>query len=990
MKRKYLLFLLILLLTLLLGSTVYAEQGENQGTDTLILTDENRYDPLYYQKPEKRYASSVLGRSVRSSSDLEDYLVDSLQQFQTAIDVSAYGISRAEAGAVYFQVLNDHPELFYVEGSVKWSYNSAGKVTSYHNIVYRDTTANIKRQQKELEQAVEQALTWVEPSMSDVEKALAVHDYLVLNCEYDEERRVNDTLPGYSHSAYGALVSRIAVCDGYSHAFSYLMEDYLGIPCELVTSNSMNHAWNLISIGGNWYHVDATWDDPIWDQTGQVKHEYFLLSDKRISDSSHKHANWSARYTAVSNTYDNAFWTTINSAFCFWQGNWHYAKYIGGERKINLIRKKELFAGQEEVIYTENETWNQYSQSFMYLDFGPRKEKIYFNTRREICSLGKDGTIKSVYQPSLSGSQLIFGFTVKENQLRYCLQSAPNYQSRQKISTYLLPEDQTPEITGVSAENVTAVYDGKAKKITVSGIKTGDKVSYQLGEGGYSSAQPQMVDAGTYHISYKVERSGCETFYGTADLVIEKAVPSYQTPGRLEAVKGQLLGEIKLPAGFVWQTGETLTLTQEGTVVCYAKYVPADKKNYREIPDIAVEILVKDSAVPAGSIQGVYVEPVQGVYDGKPKQITVNGIQPGDLVSYTLLDRESAEHMEEGTLAMYEYQPVQPVMTDAGTYSVAYKVERKNCPAFYGTSSVAISQAVPSYTVPAGLEGSSGKTIDTVKLPAGFIWQTAKATRLLKEGTYTYYVKYIPADTRNYKEVWQIPVKVSVSCPRHQYAVKVTRKATRTTKGMETYTCRICGNTYQQEIPALAPERPGQVTGLKVKTAGTDFLKFSWKKEKGVSYRLILYQGKKIISTKNTSGDTYTYKKLKAASEYTLKITPYRTVNGEKIYSSSGKSLKAATGPGKVKLISVRQKGSSKGKITWRRTAGVDGYEISMKTGNGKYKIVKRIARGKTVSYTQTKLKKGRQYRFRVRAYKKSGQGKSYGTYSNVKSFKLK
>ena len=95
------------------------------------------------------------------------------------------------------------------------------------------------------------------------------------------------------------------------------------------------------------------------------------------------------------------------------------------------------------------------------------------------------------------------------------------------------------------------------------------------------------------------------------------------------------------------------------------------------------------------------------------------------------------------------------------------------------------------------------------------------------------------------------------------------------------------------------------------------------------------------------------------------------------------------TTPKKVKLTGVKQKGSKKAELTWTKVTGASGYEISMKTDNGKYKKIKTIEKGKTVTYKKSGLKKGRKYSFRVRAYKKLSGKKVYGDYSNVKSVKI-
>ncbi len=129
---------------------------------------------------------------------------------------------------------------------------------------------------------------------SDVEIVKQVHDYLVLNCEYDE---VNfdkwlagdiEDVPETDHEAYGALVKKIAVCDGYASAFQIFMDE-LGVEGEYVegyatdSSGEIGHAWNIVTLDGENYHIDVTWDDPVPDQKDSVQYSYFLLDDETMS-----------------------------------------------------------------------------------------------------------------------------------------------------------------------------------------------------------------------------------------------------------------------------------------------------------------------------------------------------------------------------------------------------------------------------------------------------------------------------------------------------------------------------------------------------------------------------------------------------------------------------------------------------------------------------------------------------------------------------------
>jgi len=69
---------------------------------------------------------------------------------------------------------------------------------------------------------------------------------------------------------------------------------------------------------------------------------------------------------------------------------------------------------------------------------------------------------------------------------------------------------------------------------------------------------------------------------------------------------------------------------------------------------------------------------------------------------------------------------------------------------------------------------------------------------------------------------------------------------------------------------------------------------------------------------------------------------------------------------------------------------GASGYEISRATKKkGKYIIIARIKKGKTVQYTNSRLKKNATYYYRIRAYRQAGKTKVYGPYSSVRSQKV-
>lgn len=142
----------------------------------------------------------------------------------------------------------------------------------------------------------------IKPGMSDYQKALAVHDYIVLNTAYDEENLLKGTIPRRSHEAEGVLLHGKAVCDGYAKAFKLFM-DSLAIDCEIVTgtANGSGHAWNQVKLGGDWYNIDVTWDDPLPDEPGRVVYHYFNITDEELAidhvwDRSKAHSCTATRY----------------------------------------------------------------------------------------------------------------------------------------------------------------------------------------------------------------------------------------------------------------------------------------------------------------------------------------------------------------------------------------------------------------------------------------------------------------------------------------------------------------------------------------------------------------------------------------------------------------------------------------------------------------------------------------------------------------------
>ena len=166
------------------------------------------------------------------------------------------------------------------------------KISMEYKILSAYRFGNIELLSTEEQQVLDVALnvinSKISDNLSDYEKQLAVHDYIIMNCVYDSTNYNNNTIPDTSRTSYGALVLGVAVCQGYSSAFKLLM-DMLGIECDIITgfANGESHAWNRVKIDGDYYLVDVTWNDPILKESSnrEAYYDFFNLTDEAMNAS---------------------------------------------------------------------------------------------------------------------------------------------------------------------------------------------------------------------------------------------------------------------------------------------------------------------------------------------------------------------------------------------------------------------------------------------------------------------------------------------------------------------------------------------------------------------------------------------------------------------------------------------------------------------------------------------------------------------------------
>lgn len=174
------------------------------------------------------------------------------------------------------------------------------------------------RERQALQEAQNRIAALIHNGMSDGQKIQALHDDLVHRATYSREPK---------GSCADLLLDGRGTCDAYSRTL-WLLCRMADIPCHIVYGyTTEHHAWNLVKINRRWYHIDATWDDPVNTNAPEqhiLSHRYFLLSDQQIAkDHSWERAHLPAACTQNEKffrnhklhfTKDEELWTALNKA----------------------------------------------------------------------------------------------------------------------------------------------------------------------------------------------------------------------------------------------------------------------------------------------------------------------------------------------------------------------------------------------------------------------------------------------------------------------------------------------------------------------------------------------------------------------------------------------------------------------------------------------------------------------------------------------------
>jgi len=234
-----------------------------------------------------------LGYSRLSQHEQQVYKIalKAFASLETSFDISKMH-SSVDLMKVVNTVLGDNPTIIYFNKTQIEKIESIfDKQAELKGILPK---SQIDKMNQELEDKSNHIVSSIKTGTTDDYSVLiSIYEFLQSNVCYDTQEFNNMMSSGrsgnpFSHNAYGALLNGLAVCDGYSSAFSLLLNKFgyesmsaIGELRQSASSRVM-HAWNIVKVQNRHYHMDVTSDSKVFGQFGCFSYNYFALDDSDI------------------------------------------------------------------------------------------------------------------------------------------------------------------------------------------------------------------------------------------------------------------------------------------------------------------------------------------------------------------------------------------------------------------------------------------------------------------------------------------------------------------------------------------------------------------------------------------------------------------------------------------------------------------------------------------------------------------------------------
>ncbi len=318
---------LLLAMVTLIAGCIYLKNADK---DTILYGQQVEQDIQYAEVPEVEYTEEIISKELTVETDAEEMLAgeagqESVESSEEEVceqelrdDSNITGVIynglTPDEQKIYAEILDsllayeeetplsttdsklidrafscvmlDHPEIFYVDGYKYTEYtrdNIVEKIVFTGKYLYEDE--EIIRRQNAIKEKAADILANVPDTEDEYLKVKYLYDILIAQTEYDIHAEDNQNI-------CSVFLNGKSVCQGYAKAMQYLLKQ-LDIECSLVLGSVIGgegHAWNLVSVNGAWYYLDATWGDAFYlfgeeaikEQSSVVNYDYLCVTTQQL------------------------------------------------------------------------------------------------------------------------------------------------------------------------------------------------------------------------------------------------------------------------------------------------------------------------------------------------------------------------------------------------------------------------------------------------------------------------------------------------------------------------------------------------------------------------------------------------------------------------------------------------------------------------------------------------------------------------------------
>lgn len=292
-------FTSVILVTLISLLAIVAVNAEEQDTES---TDLARYE-LFFET-----------------------MIEAIDNGKNTAEIVDLGISFTEIDDFVNAFASTHPNYsFFFES---FSYLNSPATGLVHSVtLIPDNMETVANRKNWINSQVKSIAEQIDPEWHDVYKLMWISDYIADHFDYEAEK-------SEYHDVYNFLFYGEGVCQAYTGLFTLIARE-AGFNVSFAMSSDVNHVWNLVELDGEWYVIDATWNDRYVS-----RYDYFLLGgDVHYREVCGIYGISSFEYFSLyepnGTKYDDAFWEGLFSSLAVTDYGYYFVE-DGYIHKANL------------------------------------------------------------------------------------------------------------------------------------------------------------------------------------------------------------------------------------------------------------------------------------------------------------------------------------------------------------------------------------------------------------------------------------------------------------------------------------------------------------------------------------------------------------------------------------------------------------------------------------------------------------------------------